>query len=74
MNIPEPLKEFYKVKLTEMQTTEDFSKATISYIETGSPSIEKLIDYQAKVNELSIKSFNIAKTVYSKYELDYLFN
>jgi len=72
LNIPEPLKEFYKIKLQELQASEDFGKSTISYLNTGNPTIEELIDYQDKVNELSIKSYNLALEIYEKYNLSYL--
>ncbi|MBC8388961.1 MAG: hypothetical protein ISS14_04815 [Actinobacteria bacterium] len=72
LNIPEPLKEFYKIKLQELQVSEDFGKFTISYLNTGNPTIEELIDYQDKVNELSIKSYNLALEIYEKYSLSYL--
>ena len=72
LNIPEPLKEFYEIKLQELQVSEDLGEASISYMGTGSPPVEELEDYQNKVNELSIKSYNLAMEIYKKYNLSYL--
>jgi len=72
LNIPEPLKEFYEIKLQELQVSKDLGEASISYMGTGSPPVEELEDYQNKVNELSIKSYNLAMEIYKKYNLSYL--